>query len=162
MLNIEPIKVPLTQGYFALISPDDAEEVLAYKWCASVGRGKRVVAMRSYRLGDKTVSVLMHRFVAKPMGLHVDHIDRNPLNNQRENLRLVTHPINRQNTSKQSNNTTGFKGVMVDRRSGKWFARIKAFGTTHYLGVHETPELAAQAYDVAAIRLLGPLASTNF
>jgi HNH endonuclease/AP2 domain len=154
--------IKLTQGHVALVSAEDADDVGRFKWCASVGRGGRVVAARSFRREGKTVSVLMHRYIAKPLGLCVDHIDRNPLNNARENLRIVTHAINRQNTSKQSNNTSGFKGVMRDKRSGKWIARIRAHAKTHHLGVHDNAELAALAYDLAARRLLGPLAATNF
>jgi len=159
-MNIEPIK--LTQGYVAFVSPEDVEAVSRYKWCASVGRGGRVVAMRSYRRDGKTVSVLLHRFIAKPLQLHVDHIDGNPLNNCRENLRIVTHAQNRQNTSKQSNNTSGFKGVIRDKRSGKWIARIRVFGCTKHLGLFAEASVAAHAYDAAAHAALGPLASTNF
>lgn len=157
---IKPIQ--LTQGFVAFVSGEDFDAVSRFKWCASVGRGGRVVAVRSYRENGKTITVLMHRFIAKPLGLHVDHIDRNPLNNVRTNLRLVTHAINRQNTSRQKNNKSGFKGVMRDKRSGQWIARIRAFGVTHHLGVHCAAESAARAYDDAAIRLLGKLAATNF
>lgn len=155
-------EIPLTQGFVAVVSPEDFEDVSQHKWCASVGRGGRVVAIRSYRENGKTVSVLLHRFIAKPLQLHVDHIDGDPLNNRRENLRIVTHAQNRQNTSKQSNNTSGFKGVMRDKRSGKWIARIRVFGRTKHLGLFAEASIAASAYDAAAIAALGALASTNF
>ena len=154
--------VPLTQGYVTYVSPEDFVEVSRYNWCASVGRGGRVVAARSYRRAGKTITVLLHRFIAKPLQLHVDHIDRDPLNNRRENLRIVTHAQNRQNTSKQSNNTSGFKGVTRDKQSGKWVARIQVFGRPQYLGFFCDPNDAAKAYDVAAKAALGHLAATNF
>jgi AP2-like factor (euAP2 lineage) len=43
-----------------------------------------------------------------------------------------------------------------------WQAEIWAGSHLHYLGVYDTPEDAAMAYDKAARELLGPQARTNF
>ena len=44
-------------------------------------------------------------------GKYIDHIDRNKSNNTIENLRLVTNEVNKRNSSKYSNNTSGKTGV---------------------------------------------------
>lgn len=154
--------VSLSRGYRAKISNADREQVLAFKWCVSTSRN-HPVAMRSYRANGKTVVVLMHRFLlSAASGESVDHINGDSLDNRRENIRLCDHKSNRMNTRKPSNNTSGFKGVMRDSRSGLWIARICANRKTHHLGLFVSKEAAARAYDAAAIRLHGEFARLNF
>ena len=52
----------------------------------------------------------------------VDHIDRNPLNNCKDNLRICNLSINSKNTSKPRNSTCKFMGVSFEK--GKYCARI--------------------------------------
>ena len=68
-------------------------------------------------------------FCDKPDGCDlVDHIDRNPQNNDRRNLRWTTLSGNSRNTTKSKNNTSGKQGVSrwTDKRKGLhyWKARI--------------------------------------
>lgn len=55
----------------------------------------------------------------------IDHIDGNRANNSFSNLRDVPGYANKQNTKKQSNNTSGYTGVYLHKPSGLWCARIK-------------------------------------
>ena len=50
------------------------------------------------------------------MGKYYDHIDRNTLNNRKNNLRPATSTENSQNRSKYKNNTSGFTGVIWDKK----------------------------------------------
>lgn len=54
----------------------------------------------------------------------IDHIDGDGLNNRWDNLREATQSQNSWNRKRQSNNTTGYKGVSFDRRSGSYRASI--------------------------------------
>lgn len=75
----------------------------------------------------------------------VDHIDRNPSNNIWVNLRAATHSLNMFNTGLRSHNTSGYKGLVLDKRSGRWSARIGFEGKSISLGEYLTKELAIEA-----------------
>ena len=91
-------------------------------------------------------------------GLFIDHIDRNPLNNKIENLRLATRSQNGSNATKNITNTSGYKGVSWHKRSKKWMASIKYNCKTINIGGFSTAELASEAYKVAAIKYKGDYA----
>lgn len=71
----------------------------------------------------------------------IDHIDRNPLNNQIDNLRLVTKAQNSLNRGKPRTNNPA-KGVRFNETKGKW----RCYGTYQkrsiYIGYFEDLELA--------------------
>lgn len=94
-----------------------------------------------------------------PSGMDVDHINRDKLDNRPQNLRLATTAQNRANIGRQRNNSTGFKGVFLDK--GRFRAKIKSKGTQRFLGSYNTPEAAAAAYDSAALAAFGEYAMTN-
>jgi hypothetical protein len=84
--------------------------------------------------------------------LTVDHIDRDRSNNRWNNLRGATQSEQNQNRGLMKHSSTGKKGV--DRVGQRYRARIFA-GTRITLGVFDTLEEAASAYDAAARKLFG-------
>lgn len=95
--------------------------------------------------------------------LIVDHIDGNPLNNQRSNLRVVTNQQNCYNRDKSTHNTTGYKGIWkrTDGRNKCWTAEIKVEKKKIHIGNFYTKEEAAEAYNKKAIELHKEFASIN-
>lgn len=91
----------------------------------------------------------------------VDHKDRDRLNNKWSNLRAATHAENMRNTSSKGG-TSRFLGVFLDKRSGKWRAKINVDGRALYLGLHSKEDDAARAYDAAATNYFGEFANPNF
>lgn len=77
-----------------------------------------------------------------PKDIKIDHIDEDRANNKIENLRLVTHTQNLQNSSKA-------KGYSVDKRNGRFVSRIIVNKKVIRLGVYKTKEEATAAYYAA-------------
>lgn len=88
----------------------------------------------------------------------LDHRDLEPGDNRWATLRLADKSKNSLNTGVKSTNSTGFKGVSVHRKSGKYRAQIVVAKVRHHLGLHDTAEQAHQAYVAAAERLAGEFA----
>lgn len=84
----------------------------------------------------------------------IDHINRDKKDNRLTNLREVTHLKNMQNKSIYRQNVSGRPGVTPHRNTGRWVAQVQVNHRNHYLGIFDTPELAANAYHEARRRLL--------
>jgi hypothetical protein len=87
----------------------------------------------------------------------IDHIDRNPLNNRIENLRIATQSQNQINSEKPANNTTGYKGVL-STPSGKFQARLGHNGVKLYLGLFDTAKEAHECVLAKTKELYGEFA----
>ena len=84
----------------------------------------------------------------------LDHVNTDPADNRIENLRGCSQSQNNANT--HTSCSAGLKGVYFHH--GGWRAKINAGGKTHYLGSYASPELASDAYMVAATRHFGEFA----
>ncbi len=107
--------------------------------------------------------VLMHREIMDPpKGKVVDHINGNPLDNRRCNLRVCTQSQNLMNMRK-TRGTSQYKGVYLagPRWPGVWKAGIKVKGKILYLGMFKTEVAAAVAYNDAAAIHFGEFAKFN-
>lgn len=119
-------------------------------------------AARSQTLDGKKRTIYMHRaLLDPPSGLVVDHINHDPLDNRRANLRLATPSQNNANSARRENRT-GYRGVYPHRQSGRYVAQISVAGRIKSLGLHDTPEAAALAYDRAATQTRIAFARLNF
>jgi len=148
--------IPLTRGLWAVVDVADFERLNKYRWYASPSGGGKMYARRN----TKTGTVLMHREIMKtPKGKHVDHKDRNGLNNRPDNLRNCTPQQNEYNKRPRGRKSR-FKGVYP--RGNKWYAAIKHKGKTYYLGTFDDEVEAAKARDRKAYELEGEFAYLNF
>lgn len=148
--------IPLTSGAIALVDDVDAELVLAHRWYFD---GKYAAA--NVVVDGRRTKVRMHRLLLSPPGgVSIDHANRDKLDNRRANLRLCTTSQNLANSGRRSGNGSGYKGVSWHREAKKWQAHIQK-GRQFHLGLFESAETAARAYDAAALTLFGPFARTN-
>lgn len=152
------VEIPLSQGQVALIDEADSERVLARSWHSTPGG--RTLYARSPKQGGEKSPVLMHRIILDvPVGMVVDHIDGDGLNNVRSNLRICTHKQNIRSQRAQRRGYSRFKGVSM--RGSSWFAYIQHDGETIHLGSFKDESRAARQYDRAARLLFGQFAKTN-
>ena len=157
-------EIILSQGLKALIDDDDFERVSPYKWHANeTEKGSGRYYARCDRVKDgKIVRQLLHRFIMDaPLGLKVDHIDRNPLNNCKSNLRLATQSQNMCNMARK-NKTSQYKGVCWESpRPGGWIAYVSINHKSIRIGRFETELEAARAYNEIAPKYQGEFAVLN-
>ena len=76
----------------------------------------------------------------------IDHIDNNPLNNNLNNLQIITQ---RQNSTKDRKGSSEYVGVNWHKASKKWQANIMINGKLKYLGLFDNELKAAEAYQIA-------------
>jgi hypothetical protein len=123
----------------ALVDVADAEAVSAYSWSMH----NYGYAARETRVGGKRTTVLLHRELLdlEPGdGIQADHINGDPLDNRRVNLRIATNAQNGQNRRKRA-----YRGTTWDASRNLWRAHVRLAGKEHYLGRFATREEAAAA-----------------
>jgi len=156
-------EITLTQGKIALVDDEDYEYLMLY---AKRWQAVRATSGSWYAVGHKKMSgaggqQYMHRVILRaPSRRHVDHKNRNTLDNRRMNLRFASRAQNGWNRGVLVSNTSGFKGVNKFR--SRWQARITVDCKRIFIGYFDTPNAAAKAYDEHAKRLHGSFACLNF
>ena len=157
-------RIKLTRGYYALVDESDFERLNRHKWQVNVRNGRPRQAGRTERRNQKSRYLTMHRVIMNPPEhMIVDHINRNPLDNRRANLRLSTPQQNSWNRSCPRNSKgSKYTGVSLDRDGQKWRVRIVIDGESRFLGYYDDEKAAAMAFDKAARKHRGHFAFQNF
>ncbi len=154
----------LTQGKVAIVDDEDYGRLSMHKWHVQyIPANGTYYAMRGVRDGERHKSLGMHREILDaPEGTCVDHINHDPLDNRRANLRFCTHAGNMRNRVKHCQSSSRFKGVWLNKPRAKWRAGLKVNGQSVMVGTYGDEIEAAQAYDEAALHYFGEFASLNF
>lgn len=146
----------------ALIDASDFDKCKSIRWNYALYRGVPYV-QAAIDKGKSCVKLHQHIMGTKGTGQMIDHINRNPLDNRKENLRFCTRGQNLCNSIGHYNRKAPYKGIheRKDNQSNPWRATIRVDGKTKHLGNFATPELAAIAYNQAAIIHYGEFARLN-
>ena len=117
--------------HFFLINQQDYEEVKKYCWSPKKGKVDGDFYWLAYKKGDgghialhQLIMSLINKNYTPSKNLIPDHIDRNPSNNVRTNLRLTNQQENGKNKKRSCKNTSGKQGVSWDKQRRKWHCYI--------------------------------------
>lgn len=155
--------IPLTRGQFAIVDDEDIERTSKIKWYSWWCKQTNSFYAIGYEKGKGKYTQhqgfevkgrfwYLHRFItnAQPEQ-EIDHKNHNTLDCQKKNLRIVTRSQNSLNQRKGRRASSIYKGVSRHREKNgniKWVAQFNH----KYIGVYNTPEEAAKAYNEAAYK----------
>lgn len=137
--------IKLTTGQKVKVDNEDYHKLNRWGWKLFTGKN----ISTQYAISE-IGNIFMHRFIMNlndKNGLHVDHMDKDGLNNQKDNLRICSHADNQKN--RKSFGLQKYKGVY--QRYNRFKAAIKINGKLKYLGTFSTSKEAALAFNEAAI-----------
>jgi len=151
--------IRLRGGAMTYLDDADYDRAQAYRWHKT---SNGYVAGSVVEQGARK-RVYLHRWLldAQP-GQLVDHIDGNPLNNRRSNLRLATRSQNQANRRRNRSSRSRYKGVTWHTRQQRWMARLQVNGRRITIGYYADPLQAAYEYDAFARTYFGEYARVNF
>ena len=104
-----------------IVDNNKLEELKKYRWFIN----DKGYAICNITANGKQKKIKLHRFIINaPDHSIVDHKDKNKLNNQLSNLRIVSSVESNQNNVKRKDNTSGVTGVLWERKKKMWRAII--------------------------------------
>lgn len=127
-------------GKVTIVDDVDFEWLNKYTWNVVDGYARATV--------DGVSDTFMHMIlITRTNGQQIDHINRNRLDNRRENLRLCTRSENQYNIGLRKDNRSGARGVYYHIRDKRWIAKTKVQGERIHIGSFKTKEDAVIAYN---------------
>lgn len=151
------------------ISDEDFEYVQELSWhVVKTGKHTPIYYVRHVNK-TKKIHIMLHRYIMEKMLNRklektelIDHINGDPFDNRRENLRIVNRHQSKWNTKVGRNNKSTYKGVIKCRNDKMWISQIVHNQKRIRLGTFRTAILAAEKYDDAANHYYGEYARLNF
>lgn len=145
----------------AIIDIEDYDKVKNYHWNRTT---LNYINSKIYTNG-KVITIPLHRLI---MGIEkennkviVDHIDGNPLNNSKSNLRICSQKENCWNRGLKSTNTSGVTGVRREHKGNTWHAEIMVNYNIINLGNYKDFNEAVKARKKAEIKYYGEYRRKN-
>lgn len=140
----------------ALVDDEDFERLKLYKWYYTP------TTIRRYKVEDKLkITFSLAEEVTTLYGKMIDHIDKNPFNNQKFNLREVSYSENNHNRTKVKGTTSRHRGVFWYTLKNRWRSVIYKDKKAYVVGLFDDEDTAAIAYNIKAKELYGDKANLN-
>lgn len=152
--------IELTQGKFTVVDDQDYEFLNQWNWQSAydpkldgyyVHRTQHI-GMFNGKKKQKTIGMhrqIMEHALGRKLERYevIDHINNDPLDNRRENLRIASPRQNQQNQKRKT--SSKYPGVYWSKQAKKWHAMIKLNGKKKHLGYFVEEREAAKAYEAA-------------
>jgi hypothetical protein len=163
-----PLNGKVGAGLSVMVNDEDFEWLSEYSFTLIDSRrhkkpqNYRFVKTNIITTSRKRTSVtIQHLIMGKaPKGYKIDHIDRDTLNNQRDNLRFVTNRVSSHNQSVKG--VSRYRGVTWDKEHQSWRTQIISQGRRYNLGRFRDDVTAARNFDYYALCIYGEYAVLNF
>ena len=112
----------------AIVDTEDLDSLIKHKWTLGTWGYAETT--------ENGKSILMQRMILKEFDSNniPDHINRNALDNRKENLRIVDKSLNAINAGIRINNISGVTGVCWNKNTNSWRAYISYKGERIELG----------------------------
>jgi hypothetical protein len=129
----------------------------AGSWAGHLAKSSSQASRFDWQVRFEGRSYLVSRVVyfihtgTDPQAFTVDHKDRNTLNNNTENLRLLDYCDQTNNQGIRSTNKSGARGVSFFKKGGYWQSQLTVNGVCRHLGSFKCKIKAALAYNEAVL-----------
>ena len=156
--------IPLTKGQFAIIDDEDYERINQWKWYSQKSNTGYYAARSMGRDKSRFMHYeVLNLAIGKDRKWVVDHINRNPLDNRKENLRICSTQQNLFNSGpkKKKGKTSYYKGIMFHQGHKRWAALLCYKRKQFHLGYFQTEYEAMTAYNLAVVKKMGDYAYVN-
>ena len=131
----------------AIIDLDDLERVInfPYTWFAKFNKsidGYYAAASQYHPELKRARPIHLHQFIMNTTENNVDHINHNPLDDRKSNLRVITVKQNsRYREGKNKNNKSGYRNVCWDKSYKQWKVQLQVDGKGKILGMFPEDKL---------------------
>lgn len=126
-----------------LFDIEDLDKVNQAKWMAVYDKTINdyyITAHERTNHKDRKTLRLHNIIMNTPENMECDHINRNPRDNRKCNLRNVEPMINKQNKGFYKNNKSGYKYIHWNKETNKWRIEIKRNNIKTFYGAYKNLE----------------------
>lgn len=138
-----------------LIDTENLESLIKHRWFLSKSNKHKDYVRVMCNISSKKIR--LHRFILNitDSKIEIDHINRNPLDNRKCNLRIVTKSQNGFNREMRKTNKSGYRGIWWDKSRNKWFVSLRIDGKLKGLGRYSNLDEAIKVRNKVFLEIHG-------
>ena len=151
------------------VDKEDLDRLIEFNhsWSIHYLNGFGIMAIvRTKTNSGKTIvkGLYLHRWIlnVENSKIHVDHINHDPCDNRKQNLRITDHTHNGMNRkAKNINNKSGYRNVRWDKQRNKWSVFLQINKKNTWLGSFDDVKEAGKHAELMRQKYYGEFAGKN-